>query len=189
MGDLHPQLRKQWKLKISRVWSHSVFSPSCSKIRPVLQTWLQLLQEAEAARASPANLLLLIMGRCSQADGSPMCQQKHGDSPYADAFTICNDWMEQGSSNPNVVMISPHGGFFSYKLSICLANLKWPAEMYHRQWCSCRKDLLRPTVVCLGGEVPPGEIINYSRSHRKAENKAHFLAWPDSQFDFRQSFG
>lgn len=70
-----------------------------------------------------------------------------------------------------------------------MATLKWPAEMYHHWGCSCRKGLLRPTVVFSGGEVPPGEIINYSRSHRKVENKAHFLVWPDSQFNFRQSFG
>lgn len=73
-GDLHPQLRKQWKLKISQVWSHSVLSPGCSKIRLVLQTWLQLLQEAEAAHASPEKLLLIIMGRHSQAGGSPTYQ-------------------------------------------------------------------------------------------------------------------
>lgn len=110
MRDLHPQLRKQWKLKISRVWSHSVLSPGCSKIRPVLQTRLQLPQEAQAACASLARLLLIIKGRRSQAGGSPVPQRRHGGQSLA----ICDDQTEQGWSSANVVIISPHRGFFFF---------------------------------------------------------------------------
>lgn len=189
MRVLHPQLRKQWKLKISRVWTHSVLSPGHSKIRSVLQTLLQLLQEAQATHASLARLLLIITGRCSQAGGSPAPQHVWWSVPVRTPSPSAMTEQSKGGAAQMLLLLALTGDFFSYKLSVCLVNLKWATELLCHQWCSCWEDFLGPTVVFLGGKAPPGETTSHTGSRRKVEDETDFPAWPDPQFSFRQSFG
>lgn len=113
MGALHPQLRKQWKLKISRVWSHSVLSPGCSKIRPVSQTQLQLPQEAQAAHASLERwLLLIITGRRSQARGSPAPQHARWSVPARTCSSSAMTEQSKGGVAQMLLLLALTGDFF-----------------------------------------------------------------------------
>lgn len=82
-GALQRQLRKQHKLQISRLWSQSMLILGCSKIRPVLQSLLQLCSGRTGSAWHDDYSHKKGMERQPQAPAHAVA------SPQAEALAIC----------------------------------------------------------------------------------------------------
>lgn len=110
-GALWRQLRKQCKLRISRLCSHPVLILGCSKIRPVLWSLLQLPQEALAV---PGMMIIHIRRGWR---GSPKPQPTQWPVPRGKRSPSARPKHGQGGA-AQMLLFRPHGGFFTQALRL-----------------------------------------------------------------------